>query len=375
MFLHNFKYALLSIIKSKTTLLWSFIFPIALLTLMYFAFGKLSANELLDTINVAVVGNNNLALETVLNSLSEEDEDGRILLNLTETDDEYALELLKNGEVSAIIYKDTESLVVKESGLNATVLEMILNEYKQYKNVITDIAMDNPSAILSTIDNMQNSVSYYVETKAGKEAGNLLSNYFYAIFAMSCLFASFTSVDKIQKLQANTSALGMRRCLAPTSKIGIIFAEYSAMLLVQFVIEMVSLVYANLIGATIGTNYPLIALTLLIGSSIGLSLGTLIATIPNLNFGFKIGLCVGSSMLFSFMADLCNSGIKYSIEKNVPFLNRINPAVLITNCFYSLNVYESLEKYFTNVIILISMSVVMLIASALILRRNKYASV
>jgi len=42
----------------------------------------------------------------------------------------------------------------------------------------------------------------------------MMTNYFYAIFAMSCLFGSFGAIEKIGKLQGNVSPLGMRRCLS-----------------------------------------------------------------------------------------------------------------------------------------------------------------
>ena len=58
MFFHNFKYAIISLIKAKTAILWTLVFPIALATFMYVAFsGVLEKDEGLAPISVAVVTN------------------------------------------------------------------------------------------------------------------------------------------------------------------------------------------------------------------------------------------------------------------------------------------------------------------------------
>lgn len=75
------------------------------------------------------------------------------------------------------------------------------------------------------------------------------------------------------------------------------------------------------------------------------------------------------------MADLMVHGIKNSIEDKLPILNRVNPAVLVTDCLYALNVYDNYDRYFRNILILTGMAVCLLGASILVLRRNKYASV
>ena len=73
MFWHNFKYAMRTTLKNKTTLIWTLLFPIALTTFMYMAFGNLFEEELLDVIPVAVViEEENEAFETTLEELSED---------------------------------------------------------------------------------------------------------------------------------------------------------------------------------------------------------------------------------------------------------------------------------------------------------------
>ena len=62
------------------------------------------------------------------------------------------------------------------------------------------------------------------------------------------------------------------------------------------------------------------------------------------------------------------------IEHNVPIINRINPAALIVDSLYALNIYDTYDRYIQNIVVLAIMSVILLSVSFLILRRNKYAS-
>mgnify|MGYP003190274865 FL=1 len=176
-------------------------------------------------------------------------------------------------------------------------------------------------------------------------------------------------------MQANESALGMRRCLSPNPKLVTVLAEYLALLLVQFAAEVITVIYMRLFGVQFGTKYPAILLVLFIACNIGIAGGMLIGTWSKCSYGGKIGIAVAVSLTFSFMADLMVHGIKNSIEDKLPILNRINPAVLVTDCLYALNVYDNYDRYFRNILILTGMAVCLLGASILILRRNKYASV
>ena len=69
------------------------------------------------------------------------------------------------------------------------------------------------------------------------------------------------------------------------------------------------------------------------------------------------------------------SGMKQIIEVNAPFLNRINPAALISDCFYALNSYGIGERYYRDCLYMFIMSAVFLTVSAILLRRRNYASI
>jgi len=379
MFIHNFKYAMKTMLKNKTTLIWTFLFPMALGTFMYFAFGDIFEKDaVFNAVPVAVVEvNENENLEAVIKELEKEGEEQ--LLKTTYLSEEEAKKAMDEEKVDGIIYIDAEvKLAVPtnpSSAYNTTILKAILDEYKRQEKMITDIATVNPSAVDDAIKNIQSEKIFYTEKITSNGNQDAYTNYFYAIFAMSCLFASFGSIEKIGKMQANVSALGMRRSLSPNSRFVTIVAEFLSILISQFVMEAIVLLYFTVLGVDFGSKYLQILGILFFGSCIGISIGIIIGSIPKLSENGKQGICIIIGMVLSIMADLVAVGIKYAIECNMPIINRINPAALIVDSFYALNIYDTYDRYIRNMATLGTMTVVLIVISALILRRNKYASV
>ncbi len=375
LFLHNFKYALKTMLKNKLSIIWTLIFPIALATFMYMAFGNLfEADEMFKAIPVAVVEQvENENFRQTLAALSDGSEDA--LLNVSYLTEAEAKVALQEKEVAGIIFVDDKIRIeVLESNYTNTVLKTVVEEYQKVETVIMDIAATNPQALQASIDKLTSDIVYYTEVKTTDGNQDMYTNYFYAIFAMSCLFASMGSMVKVQNLQANTSALGMRRSLSPNSKMITIAAEYAAMILVQFVIEVITLVYMTMIGVDFGNKYPAILGILFFGACIGVAFGVIVGVLPKISFGLKTGITIIVSMVCSVLADLVAHGLKNIIEHHAPIINRLNPAALISDSFYALNVYDTYDRYIKNMVSLGAMALVLLIISVLMLRRNKYAS-
>lgn len=375
MFLHNLKYAMKTMIKNKSAIMWTVLFPIALATFMYMSFGNLFEKEsVFSSIPVAVVSEKtNKGFEAVIEELSKGGDDR--LLDAVYMTDEEAKKALNDENVTGIIYVGEDiRLVVNESTYQNTVLKTVISQYKKSEKVITEIAQKNPQAVAQAVEDMTGGREYFTEKNTSNGNQNPYTNYFYAIFAMSCLFASFAATEKIARIQANESALGMRRSLSPNSKMSTIIAEFISMLVFQFIAEVITLIYLTVIGVDFGNKYPQILLILFFGSCMGIILGIIIGSISKLSEGSRSGICVAISMALSVMADLCAPGIKDSIEHTAPIINRLNPAALIVDSFYALNIYDTYDRYIRNIATLGLMSAALLIISFLILRRNKYAS-
>lgn len=376
MFLHNFKYALKTMLKNKSAILWTLLFPIALGTFMYMSFGDVFEKDAIyKEIPVAVVKKaDNINLESTLETLGTEGKEQ--MIDISYMDESDALSALNNDEVTGIIYiDDIPQLSLKENSYNGTVLKAIMDTYVKRMVIIEDIVSYAPQMLENTMDNLSSEQNYINKQNMSDGNQDAYTNYFYAIFAMSCLFASFGAVEKISNIQANVSALGIRRCVSPNNKMLTILSEFLSMLFVQFVIELIVLIYFNIIGIDFGDKMIFIPFILLFGSCIGIAIGIIIGTITKISLNTKSGLCVLIGMVLSVMADLVAAGVKHSIEQICPLINRINPAALIVDSFYALNIYDTYDRFIKNMLTLAGISFILIFISFMILRRNKYESV
>ena len=81
------------------------------------------------------------------------------------------------------------------------------------------------------------------------------------------------------------------------------------------------------------------------------------------------------SMTASTLAGLVNVEIKYMVDQKLPLLNKLNPAALISDAFYCINVYEDPVRMRNNIMTLTAMAAVLTVASFLIVRRERYDSI
>lgn len=80
-------------------------------------------------------------------------------------------------------------------------------------------------------------------------------------------------------------------------------------------------------------------------------------------------------MFGCFLSGMMGITMKYIVDKNVPILNKINPANMITDGFYSLYYYDTLDRFYFNLGSLLVFSCIMILVSYISLRRQKYDSI
>lgn len=374
-FLHDFKYALKTMLRSREIMFWSMLFPIILGTLFQLAFGSIyERTEQLNHIPVAVVGETgNLYFSEMLKGMSSE-EDGMLSVKDDCTLEE-AEAMLKNGEIEGFYQVGDEIvLTVKENGMEETVLSVLLEYYIKMESTIADVLSEHPEKLAEVIDVASQEVNSCKEVN--RVSGNMDFNvqYFYAVFSMSCLFASFIGMWRTMSNCADLSEVGKRRGVSSASKIRIVFAEFSASLLVQTVIEVIFWVYLQVVlGIEIGTKILPILLLLICGSACGISLGMCIGCIAGMKRDIKIGICVAVSLVLSTLSGLMAADIKPLIDTYCPIINKLNPAALIVDGFTALNLFDTYERYFLNVGILAAMAIVLCVIAGLKIRRTQYA--
>lgn len=373
MFWHVFKYGVKSVVRAKEILFWGFIFPFALSTFMYLAFGDIfETTEKFHAIPTAIVSEGPV-LKQVFSALGEEGE--KQVIKPYRVDEEEAERLLADGTVKGIVYGTDLHLKVKESGMDETILKMILQQVLQNGTAVGDVAAAHPERLQQVVESLGSEVRYCIRKSYGSGNQDNVVNYFYAIFAMTCLFGAFASCDRVCKIQADVCALGQRRGVTPTRKMTIIITEFLVSECLQFIVVSLLFVYIKFVlKIDVGDKYAAILLLLLLGSSLGTMFGVLVGSISKISEGVKIGILVGVSLLFSACSDLMASGVRNLIEQHAPVINDINPAALICDSFYALNVYDTYGRFMENIAVLAAMTLILGVVSFLMVRRSKYAS-
>lgn len=230
MFSHLLHYSCKQLIRAKEVIFWTLLFPVLLATFMYMAFGKISdATEKMSTIQVALYeGKEEVALETTLQQLSQIKEGDKAFINVKKADSmEQAEQWLKEEKVHGVLCQEEKlTLKVAQNGIEQSVLQQIVNQYIHYKDTLERLARENPQKLADAMEQMKSETIGFTEKKTTEGNMDDTVSYFYAIFAMTCLFASFAGADKAVRLQADTSVLGMRRGVAPVSKARAILADF-----------------------------------------------------------------------------------------------------------------------------------------------------
>ncbi|MBP3702701.1 MAG: ABC transporter permease, partial [Lachnospiraceae bacterium] len=99
-----------------------------------------------------------------------------------------------------------------------------------------------------------------------------------------------------------------------------------------------------------------------------------VGALPRIGFGAKIGILTAVSLALCAMSDLMAQGVRDLIEHHAPIINDMNPAALISDSFYALNVYDTYERVTGNLLLLGGGAVVWGIVCYFMIRRSRYAS-
>lgn len=193
---------------------------------------------------------------------------------------------------------------------------------------------------------------------------------------MACLYGCFIGFGAAITLQANLTALAARRCVTPTHKLKLILSEQITSFLLGYTDVIILLIYLRIIlKLDFQGQIGKMLIISLFGSLIGVSVGLFVGSLGKLNEGIKVAVILAISMVCSFLAGLMNSNMKDLVEKHAPIINRINPAALISDAFYCINVYNDTARYYRNLVTLAVMSAAFVMASFLLIRRNRYDSI
>ena len=391
MFYHNLKYSLKTLFRDKGLIFWTFAFPILLGLFFNLAFSDIEKSETLDIIDIAIIDNyeyqNNTIIKEAFKELGSSTSNNQ-LFNIKYVDIDEANKLLDDNKIEGYILLENneKKIMVKENGVNATVIKSVVDELSTNEKIINELVKDE----LSTNTNKDISRIY---EEVYKKAQNLMTKdnnitdissknlsytviEFYTLIAMSCLYGGTIGLVAISNNLANMSDKAKRKSISPTSKSSMLLSSLLASYIVQIIGVTLLLLFLYLIlKIDFGTNPLFVIILTLSGSLAGLTTGVFIGTVLKCNESVKTGIIIAITMFFCCLAGMMGITLKYVIDTNIPILNIINPANMITDGFYSLYYYETLNRFWFNIASLLIYSLILILISYKKLRRQKYDSI
>lgn len=367
MFIHNFKYSLKTLFRNKALIFWTFAFPIILGTFFNMAFSNIESSEKLDIINIAIIKNddfnNNEIFKTAFEELSDKNNDDR-LFETRYTTEEEAKKLLEDEEIVGYmkLVNDEPKLTFTTSGINETIFKYVSEEITQTSNIIKYLSEEEiKKEMIAGNYNIDYESIYNRVIELTEEDNVRLNNVsnsnlsytmieFYTLIAMACLYGGLLGAVAINQNLANMTNQGKRVSVSPTSKGKIILSSVLASYITQLVgVALLFLYTIFVLKVDYGNKLGLDIALAMAGSLAGLSIGVAVATTIKSNDNVKTGIIIAITMLGCFLSGMMGITMKYIIDKNIPIINKLNPASMITDGFYSLYYYDTLDRYIFDI--------------------------
>lgn len=387
MFYHNFKYSLKILLKNKSLIFWTFAFPILLGTLFNMAFSNIEKSEKLSIIDIAIINSdefdNDKIFKETMQTLSDDNNKNKIF-NITYTDISKAKKMLLNEEITGYLKfnENNIDIIVNSSRINETILRNIVDEIEREKEVINTLVKKETekgnidyTAIYNKIALLLNNSNATLKDISNKNLSYTMIEY-YTLVAMAVLYGALISMNVVNYKLANMNSVGKRTAVSKVGKGKLLLGSLLASYIVQMLSLLILLVYTIFVlKVDYGSDIMHVILLIAIGSLASLTLGLGVSTMLKINENAKTGILIAITMLWSTLSGMMGITTKYVIDKNIPILNILNPANMITDAFYSLYYYDTLNRFYSNIISLLVFSLIMIIISYESLRRQKYDSI
>lgn len=382
MFFHNVKYNLKALFKNKGLIFWSFAFPIIMATLFNMAFGNWEESEKFTSINIGIVTNeyfdNNIIAKNVFNSLSDGDNK---IFNITYASKDEVTNLLTDKKIEGIIeYTNSNpSIIINSNSVSSTIIKSVVDEIETNNTIFSDLiksgkyASNDMEEQVNKIIERINSTTINTKDISVKKLDIAVIEY-YSLLAMTCLYGGFIAMSAISNSLASASNRGKRVAISPIKKSTAILSSLCASFIVQLIGALLLLIYINIIGVNLHTNLISLFVITILGVLSGISIGLIVSVMINKSEDTKLGIIIAISMALSVLSGMTGVSLKYVIDSKIPFINKINPAAMITDGLYAVY-YENSARFLNNIISLIIFISLLIVISILYMRRKKYDNI
>ena len=249
MFMHNFKYSLLLLLKNKQLIFWTLAFPLIMCVLFNMAFSDITEKTgKFDPVDIAVINDDDFKSNSIykdtMKTLGEGDDR---VFNIKYVSSEKAKKLLEDDEIAGYlsVNGDDVKVTVNSTGIDETIFCYVIDEIKSDSSVIKNIG---ESKIEHEIKNGNMNIDYEkiyndVSKRVLGSDVNIRDNssdnmsYFvieyYSLIAMACMYSGILSMTLINYKLANITSVGKRTSISPAKKGGMLLGSLSAAFLVQ----------------------------------------------------------------------------------------------------------------------------------------------
>ena len=397
--------------RRRTVLFWALAFPILLATLFFFMFGSLAHAYDLHPQPVAVVGNKawqdlgsgNTLIDQHERGSAETDTDtqtntqtntgvqGGALITAQDVDDRaQAEQLLKQGDVVAYLYADEQgriAMVISDTAsetndtseqVSISALHLVVTQFNETGSLTTTIGEQNPAAFADPkfSSSIGSAGTFSKEVSLTHFSPDATARFYFALLGMACLQAMTIAIVSVTEAQANLSALGARRTIAPLPKHQLIAATFLSSWCASFVCMLISfLVIRYVFDVHVGGREGAALLGIGVSTFMATALGTMIGATPRMPLAVKTGISTALSTTLALFAGLYgrpSMELGDAIERSVPMLADLNPVRQVATLFYDILFYESFGPFFRTIALLLAMSGVFLLLAIILLRRQRY---
>lgn len=400
-----FKGTLLTLMREKSVFIWSLAFPLILSTMFVFMFANLDDAGQFEPIPTVVVDENLDAapgFSEMIDTLSEPGDDQMLDVVRVDTEQE-ARDLMSGNEAAEAGYFNVASdgaagyftvdadgtpTVHVKAGVTPdsldsayqSILKTIGDAYVRNTALIADVVAANPAALADTaaLDKLLDTGDLTEKIDVTQNPPKESVRFYFALLGMAALFGGQIGMIAICRTQPNLSALGARRAVAALSRAKTLTATLGASWVLTFACITVAFLYIRFVaGVDFGGRDAMCIAVIAAAALVATAFGTLLGSLPKIDEGVKGGVLSGIVCFSSLFAGLYGTPtmkLADAINAAAPAVQLVNPAVQISQAFYSIMYYDTYQRTIEHILILLVMAAVLFAASALFIRRQRYAS-
>nr|MBP3258626.1 ABC transporter permease [Bacilli bacterium] len=376
--LHNLKYTLKTLFRTRALIFWTFAFPIILGLFFNMAFSNIESDEQMKIFEIAIVDNQeyreNIIYKNVLDNLNGEVFDAKYV------SEEEAKNLLEERQIYGYLYfeDDTPEIYVRKSGIYQTILKFIVEEVEQRKSIFSNVALKEGYNFNNVAADIMAKLDSDVLSLNNKSNSNLSYTVieFYTLIAMAAMYGGTIGLSAITTSLANMGEVGKRSSITPTKKSVMVISKTLASYIVALCgIAILMLFLYFVLHVDFGDKILYVILLAMVGTLAGNALGILVASLFKCSYDAKIGIIIAITMFLSVLSGMMGITLKYVVDTNLPFVNMINPCNMITDGFYALYYYTTLNRFWFDIVSLLLFTMLCLTISSISIRREKYDSI